>query len=108
ARVLRAWAHFNLLRFHGQFWDKNSEWGIVVRNTPVNDATPIARSGVQNAYDLIFEDLNYAVENAPDFNNTFFASKEAARALRAKVYLYAKQYDKAAEDALSIINNNNF
>jgi len=96
AKFIRALAHFYLLRAFGQFYDLNSTYGIVLKDKPVQSAEPQPRATVKECYDLINADLDYAIANAPSFKNTFYASKQAAMALKAKVLLYMKKYSEAA------------
>ncbi len=99
ASVLRALAHFSLLRLFGRFYDTSSEYGIVTWDQPVNDITPKARSTVQDSYALIVSDLEYAAGHAPEYASGIYASKPLALGLLAKVLLYRKEYEKAAEVA---------
>ncbi len=103
AKFLRALSHFYLLRLHGQFFKMDSKYGIVIKTEPIRMVKPVPRNSVKESYDIILSDLNYAIENGPDFNNTFYASKLAAKALKAKVLLYAKQYAEAATLANEVV-----
>ena len=96
AKFLRALSHFYLLRFWGQFYNMDSEYGIVKRDKPLADASAIPRNTVKECYDLIFSDLDYAIANAPEFKKSLYASKITAKALKAKVLLYAKRYSEIA------------
>lgn len=104
ARFLRAQGHFNILRYYGQFYDLESRYGIVIREQPSDYTTRVKeRATVQESYDFILEDLNFAIENGPDFSVTYRASKTAARALKARVLLYMGRYEEAAALAGQII-----
>lgn len=105
ARALRALSHFYLLRLWGQFYDLNSEYGVVLKAQPITDASVQPRATVSEVYDLILDDLEYAIQNAPDFSNTFYTSKIFAKGLKSKVLLYKKDYSKAAQVALEVINS---
>jgi len=104
-RFFRALAHFNLLRIFGQFYDLNSPLGVVVRLTPKRDNLEAPRNSVQESYNAIIADLQFAVDNAASGRDHFYVSATTARALLAKVQLYAGDYTNAATNALSVINN---
>ena len=108
AYFLRALCHFYLLREQGYFFDLTSKYGIVLKIKPIESATSEPRSTVQQGYDLILKDLDEAIANAPTFNNTFYASSEAAMALKAKVLLYEKKYADAALMAKRVIQSGRF
>ena len=108
ARFLRAQQHFNLLRSFGQFWDLNSEYGIVTNSIPNREITIRARSTVQETYDFILQDLDFAIANAPAFSSSIFASKEAAQAYKAKVLMFTGQYAAAASLCDEVINGGAF
>ncbi|GAA4304680.1 RagB/SusD family nutrient uptake outer membrane protein [Aestuariibaculum suncheonense] len=105
AKALRALTHFYLLRLWGQFYDGNSEYGIVLKEQPISDASIQPRTTVQATYELILDDLDFAIDNAPDFSNTFYVSNLFAKALKSKVLLYKKDYEAAAQLALEVINS---
>lgn len=105
AKTLRALTNFYLLRLWGEFFDENSQYGIVLKDQPISDASIQPRATVAETYDLILEDLDYAIQNAPDFSNTFYTSKLFAIGLKSKVMLYKKDYSKAAQLALEVINS---
>lgn len=105
ARALRAMAHFDALRFWGQFWDMSSEYGIIVRTEPANFTTRhISRSTVAQSYGAVLADLDYAIQNAPNFTKPIYMSKTAAKALKARVLLYKGDYAEAAALADQVIN----
>lgn len=106
AKTLRAFSNFYLLRLWGEFYDIDSPYGIVLKKEPISDASVQPRASVAETYNLILEDLDYAIENAPEFSNTFFVSNLFAKALKSKVLLYKKDYTQAAQLALEVINLN--
>lgn len=104
ARYMRAMGLFDALRYFGQFWDMNSDLGVIFRTEPVDFTTRNkARSPVQQVYDQIIEDLNVAIQNAPDLTDPYYASKTAAKALKAKVLLFMEEYAEAASLADEVI-----
>ncbi|MGN6400903.1 MAG: RagB/SusD family nutrient uptake outer membrane protein [Flavisolibacter sp.] len=108
AKFIRALSHFYLLRMYGYFFDVNAPYGIVIKDKPVKGAISEARASVKATYDFILSDLDYAMAHGPSFTNTFFASKEAAMALAAKVNLYKKDYAKAVTLAQQVVQSGKF
>lgn len=108
AHFIRALCHFELLKNFGYFFDESSPYGIVLKQKPVESAKSQPRNTVKETYDLILADLDNAILNAPAFNNTFYASSEAAMALKAKVLLYDKKYAEAAILARKVIESGSF
>ena len=89
ARTIRAFANMYIFYYFGRWWDEpTSEYGILF-NDQVSDLTNIFRPrlSVGESYKIILEDLDFAIEKAPDYKNGRRASKQLARALKAKVLL---------------------
>lgn len=104
-RFLRGMYMFDLLRMFGEYNKPDSKYGMIIRETPptANDVYK-ARSTVQQTYDFILKDLEYAIENAPDFTSSDYASKMAARALKIKVLFYMGNYAEALAAANNFIS----
>ncbi|MFD2907603.1 RagB/SusD family nutrient uptake outer membrane protein [Flavobacterium ardleyense] len=105
AKFQRAFAYFNLVRYFGQFYDMNSTYGVVVRTTFATRLEAKPRNTVQEVYDLIYADLDFAAANGPTFIEHFYSGSLAAKALLAKVELYRGNYDEAASLADEVITN---
>ena len=60
AKFNRAMANFMLLRLYGEFWNMDSQYGIVLHDAPVRDNTPKARATVRQCYTSILDDLKEA------------------------------------------------
>ena len=106
AHFLRAMAHFDVLRYFGEFFDRSSEHGAIIRTEPVNFTTRAKdRSSVEATYTQVLNDLDFAIANAPDFTVTYYASKTAAKALKARVLLYMGEYTDAAALADEVITD---
>ena len=105
AHFLRAFCHFDALRYFGQFYDLDSDLGIIIR-TVVADFTNSAQSRrpVLAVYEQILADLDIAIAQAPDFTLSYLASKTAAKTLKAKVLLFMGRYAEAAALAEEVIN----
>lgn len=104
---LRASAYFYALRFFGQHYNLSSDFGIVIRpEDSANNANAFPRSSVQESYDAILEDLDFAIANGPENGGANFrASKEAAQALKAKVLLYMGDFSGAAALANTVLTS---
>ena len=62
----------------------NSEYGVVMRNEAPSVSNALkARSSVADSYQYILDQLEIAIEKAPDWKKLSQASKEAAKALKA-------------------------
>jgi len=108
ARFLRALCHFYLLRNQGYFFDLSSKYGIVLKKKPIESAASEPRSTVQDCYNFILEDLDYAISKGPSFTRSLYASSAAAMGLKAKVLLYEKKYGEAANMAREVIQSGKF
>lgn len=105
AKFHRAFTHFNLLRYFGEFYDVNSSYGIVVRDKFANKLVSQPRNSVKEVYELIVSDLEYAVDNGPVNIDHYYSGSLAAKALLSRVELYLGNYDNAALLANEVINN---
>ncbi|WP_194851154.1 RagB/SusD family nutrient uptake outer membrane protein [Nonlabens antarcticus] len=105
AKFQRALTNFYLLRYFGQFYDLNSNFGIVLSTNFSTELESKPRGTVKEAYDLIAADLEFAAQNGPKSIEHFYSGSTAARALLSKVELYRGNYDIAASLALEVINN---
>jgi hypothetical protein len=100
ARFLRALFYFDLVR----------AWGEIPIVTSVIPALGLERGPVDDVYALIEEDLLAAIESLPEKSeyeakDLGRATKGAARALLAKVYLFQGDYPNAEKYALEVINS---
>ncbi|MGO3184275.1 MAG: RagB/SusD family nutrient uptake outer membrane protein [Aequorivita sp.] len=105
AKFQRAFFHFNLLRYFGQYYDVSSSYGIVLRTSFATELELNPRNTVQEAYTLIEADLEYAITNGPVNIDHYYSGSLAAKALLAKVKLYEGKYAQAATLAEEVINN---
>ncbi|MDD4108036.1 MAG: RagB/SusD family nutrient uptake outer membrane protein [Prolixibacteraceae bacterium] len=104
ARLHRAMAHFFLLRNFGQFYNTSSELGIMISSEPLSGDYNIPRSGVQKCFDFVLEDLEYAMNKAPETATDGRLSRSAAKAMKAKILLYTQNWSDAADLCLQIIS----
>ncbi|MBC8173847.1 MAG: RagB/SusD family nutrient uptake outer membrane protein [Chitinophagales bacterium] len=104
ARFLRAMFYFNLVR----------AWGDVPKVTTVVSDPDLPRSPKSEIYnEIIIPDLLEAINNLPeksDYNSADLgrATKGAAKALLAKVYLYLDDYVNASLYALEVISSGQY
>ncbi len=110
ALALRAMVHFDLLRYWGSDFDRNSTGLGIPYITEVNAFAKPTRLSVKETYDRIFADLTAAETlladvDAPINSATSKANIDltAVRALLARVYLYSKNYTQAEAYATQVI-----
>ena len=100
ARFLRAYYNFELVKWFGDIpflIDKRIQFG---------DQFEIKRSPKSKVYELIEQDLTYAVANLPiTQDQTGRVTKGAAQALLGKAFLYQDKFEKAAEVLEDLIQN---
>lgn len=93
---LRALNHFNLLNYFGAI-------PVKTRPTIGVDNINVPRDPVSSVFSAIVDDLKFAAENLPAGGSKIKASRYAATALLARVYLYQKDYANAAKYANDVI-----
>lgn len=95
---IRALNLFNLLNFFGP---------LPLKLTPTvgTGNVDVPRSSVDAVYDQIISDLTFAEGNLAKSSVKVRASKLAATALLARVYLYQRDYARAANKAQSVIDS---
>lgn len=98
---IRAFNHFNLLNWFGS---------IPVKTTPTIGATGLdaPREPVAKVYDQIIADLTFAEQNLGNGSAKVRASKYAAIALLARVYLYKGDYASAKTKATAVIDQGGY
>jgi len=105
ARFLRAFGHFKLLSYFGEWFDITSPNGIIIENqfnTLSNINLP--RSTVKDCYTSILSDLDYAIANAADVSSNVYVSKWTAMALEMRVLLSRNQGTDLAQ-VMTLANN---
>lgn len=108
AKALRAHAYFHLLRVFGQFYNPESEYGVITTTDVITNVTFLKRSKVSETYDLMIKDLEFAIKNVTSSNPRYFVTQEYAKGLLAKVYLYkggVENWTKTARYCKDIIDN---
>jgi hypothetical protein len=103
ASFLRGLYYFDLVR----------AWGGVPMVTSVEVDFEVPRSSASEVYDQIEQDLLFAIDNLPvkssyGSNDLGRATKGAAQALLAKVYLFQQDFAGAEEYAMQVINSGEY
>lgn len=103
ARFLRAFSYFKLVRFWGEI-------PLITMPTETVEGVKVTKSSVEAVYNQIIEDLTFASINLFEKGATVKgrASKEAAQALLAEVYLTLGDWQMAQQQTKAIINSGNF
>ena len=97
-KFLRAFNYFHVVR----------RWGSVPLRTEANmEEWDLAKSPVDDVYNLIINDLKYALDNCPVTSRYIGTpNKNAVRALLAEVYMYRGEYGQAKTLTGEVINSN--
>lgn len=108
ARCMRGWAYTNLFWLFGRWWDTDdSAYGILYRDKMANLSNlQVPRSSVGESYTKIFEDLDDAIANMPDFTTSRSLSRQMAQVLKAKILLYRgvmRGSTQDLKDALTLV-----
>lgn len=114
ALALRAMAHFDLLRYWGESYDRNSTLKGVPYKTTFNIGEMPVRLSVREIYDNIFRDMGQAetmlgnVDRAINSGTAALTSRSfidqlVVKSLLARINLYAKDYVAAERYASEVI-----
>lgn len=115
ALSLRAMIHFDLLRYYGINYQRNdatTQGGIVVATAVLSPEAQPVRNTVEETYNQIYADLNaaealYANTGTVSINASagerHYMDLNAMKALRARVSLYAQDWDDAIDYATDVI-----
>ncbi|MCW8312984.1 RagB/SusD family nutrient uptake outer membrane protein [Sphingobacterium sp. InxBP1] len=118
AKFIRALSYFYLVNLWAQPYNFSSgatHAGVPLilktTTTPFAEDNNVPRASVKQVYDQIESDLLAAEASLPvsggaEFSTVARATKSAAQALLARVYLYEGNYAKAVEFANKVINSN--
>ena len=102
AFFLRAYSYFDLVRLWGN---------IPIQTTPTKtaaDADGIGNSAAAQVYQQIKRDLDSAENLLPPTINRNRANQFTAKALKARLFLYLKDWENAEAYATSVINTTGF
>lgn len=107
-RFIRGYYYFNLVRWFG------GVPRILRVPNDANDANsdPVfqTRASVDEIYQVIIDDMSFGINNLPLRNiaGSGRISKGTAQAMLSKVYLYRKDYQKAYDLSLEVINSGQY
>lgn len=88
AHFLRAYGHFKLLNYYGEWFKPNSALGVLIRDkSSTKSNISKARSSVQESYAFILADLEDAITNGPSSRPNHYATKWAAMVLKMRVLM---------------------
>jgi hypothetical protein len=111
ALVLRAMAHFDIMRYWVVDYDRNSSSPGIPYITVFDKEAKPSRGTVKEDYDKIDADLNEAESLMANMDRPIneggraYADIDVIYALRARIALYSNQYDAAIDNATMVINN---
>ncbi|TNF43217.1 MAG: RagB/SusD family nutrient uptake outer membrane protein [Bacteroidetes bacterium] len=110
AYIARAMAHFDLLRLYGQ-QHAGGNLGIpYIKSYTTRELTPV-RSTTEENRKAIFEDIDAGLSlmtEAANPKTKQFISTYAGYALKARVALYFKEWEKAKTAAQTVVNSGKF
>ena len=100
----KAFAEFMLLRSFGEFWDRSSDYGVVLYNEPArgNDEAK-RRAPVEECYTQILSDLDEAAAAPAYDGRAYRVNGVTVQMLRARVLLYMGRFADAATTARTAI-----
>ena len=110
AYIVRAMAHFDLLRLYGQQHSKGTLGIPYVKSYKDKDFAP-ARNTVDENKKAIFDDIETGLGLMNEANNPVskqFISTYAGYALKARIALYFKDWEKAKNAAQTVMNSGKF
>ena len=111
AKFIRGTVYFDLVRLYGKAWNDGTPAnnpGVPLILTPtkiITEGSKVARSNVMQVYDQVIKDLTEAEAKLPVLNG-FFATKNAAAAMLARVYLQKGDYANALQASNRVIISN--
>lgn len=112
---LRALSYFLLVNEFAQPYSNNPTQnpGLPLKLTSDPNDLPQSRSTVAEVYDQVVKDLKDAItyltlQQGETSKSNIYATKEAAEALLARVYLYMENWDSAWEMANNVITSGRF
>ncbi len=110
AYIARALAHFDLLKLYGQ-QHTGGNLGIPYIKEYVSGLTAPARNTIDENRTAIFEDIETGLALMTEVNNPKTkqqVSTFTGQALKARVALYFKEWEKAKTASLAVINSGKF
>lgn len=109
AKILRAMKYFTLVNYYAKQYNPStaSQDGGVPLITSASVGASYTQPSVQEIYDFIVQDVTEALPNLPEqAQNILYASKAAAYAFAARVYLQMGNYSEAQNCAQQALQRN--
>ena len=101
---LKALAYERLMLRFTQYWDIDSQLGLIIRNElPSLDNVKQDRATVAESYQMILDELDIAIENCSDYSVCSQASKVAAKALKTRILFQMGRYSDCVESADEVV-----
>ncbi|GGP02512.1 membrane protein [Cloacibacterium rupense] len=113
AKFLRAFSYYELVKLYGKTYEAgktNTQLAVPIMLSSKVDFTKdlnVARNTVEEVYSQIIKDLTEAVSKLPT-SNSYYADKNAAKALLARVYLQKGDTKNARDFANDVIENGGY
>lgn len=113
AKFIRGSVYFDLVRLYAKAWNDGNpatNLGIPIVLTPtrgISAENKVARNKVSEVYAQVIKDLMEAEAKLP-VTNGFYATKNAAAAMLARVYLQKADYTEAASAANRVISSGKY
>lgn len=107
-KFLRALSHQKIMELYAQppgFTSDNSHLGIVYKTQSVSGI--LSRETLAENLSLLLSDINDAISQLPEENGAY-ATKDAARALKAKVLFQMGSYQESADLVSTIVNSGKY
>jgi len=103
ARIIRAWAYFNLVRIFGPV-------PLIDRTMTSSELASMGVSSEDEIYNFVYSELDKAIAVVPATWDSYPGryTSWTARALKSKVALYRKDWKEAAAQAGAIISSGEF
>jgi hypothetical protein len=116
ARFIRGAVYFELVKLYGKSWNDGTATAnagvplVLTPTTSVSDADYRARNTVAEVYTQVLDDLTKAESLLPatQSGGTGFATKGAAAAILARVYLQQQNYAAARDAANRVITSGTY
>ena len=109
ARFIRALVYFDLVRLYARAWNDGTPGTnpgvplVLVPTLGISASNSVPRNSVAEVYARVIDDLTIAEAKLPPTNG-FFANKNAAAALLARVYLQQGRFADAAAAANRVVS----
>lgn len=110
AKILRALAHYDLLRVYGQQHTTGGDLGVPIVTVFKGDNPIPKRDKIEDVKKFIYKELDEAYEmmNAKYDGKPIFVSKQLAQAVKARVAIYFGDYQIAKDASEKVIKSGKY